>query len=57
MLGKQILDAKARANCKYRRIKTLLKNSVQISRSCGIGINIFVFNSNGNKMQENYTHK
>ena len=51
----KINDPKWRANCKYRRLKTLIKNCVEVGKQCNLNLNLLVFSSWGQRLQENYT--
>ena len=42
---------------KYRRLKNLLKKSMEISLQCNIMINVSVYDLKSHKLQENFTHK
>ena len=45
------------ANTKFKRLRTILKNSVEIGIQCGISINVMVFDPRLNKLREHYTDK
>lgn len=50
-----ISNPRIRANTKYKRIRTLVKNCLEISRLCDVKMNLLVFNSANQKLQENFT--
>ena len=43
-----------RANVKYRRVKTLVKKCLEVSRLCNIKLNLLVFKSRG-KFEQHFT--
>ena len=52
----KIKDYCLRANCKYKRVRTLVKNCREISKLCNVKINLLVFSKwGGIRCQENYT--
>lgn len=42
-----IKDSKNRAKCKYSRVKTLVKNCMEVSTLCNIKMNLLVFGQRG----------
>ena len=50
-----IQDSAQRANTKYRRVRTLIKNCVEVAGLCDIKINLVISDKNGNYVQENFT--
>ena len=50
-----IQNSAYRANTKYRRIRTLIKNCVEVAGLCDIKINLVILDNNGDYVQENFT--
>lgn len=55
MFVTSITDPKLKANTKYKRVRTLVKNCVEIAQLCDVSINLLVFNKCGQKLQETFT--
>ena len=52
----RIIDnLKLRRNCKTKRLRTLLKNCVEVAAQCDLLFDMVVYNPRQNKMQEFYT--
>ena len=43
-------------NCKYKRVRTLMKKSVEVAIQCGLDITILVFDKKMHKIQQSYTN-
>ena len=48
-------NRKHRANCKYKRIKTIIRNCMQVARKCNIKLNLVIFTERGRRLQETFT--
>lgn len=54
----QVAESKEKRNTritKYRRLKNLLKKSIEISSRCGIKINVSIYHPYYHKLDEHYT--
>ena len=52
---KKIEKQSTRYQVKYRKLKALMKKSLELSIKCGLNINILVFDPTKNEIQERYT--